>query len=120
MVNLTGQMGVPVAVIGGEAVIGFDRPRIEMLLARRPARQGPKFGLRIADGEGGVYVGAVRPDGLGNRLGLIAGDVITDFNDRPLRTAAEMERAIAAVAAGNLVALRFLREGRPRKTEIVV
>ncbi len=120
MVNLTGQMGVPVAVIGGETVIGFDRPRIEALLARRPARQGPKFGLQIADGRAGVLVGTVRPGGIGSRLGLASGDTITGVNDRPVRTAADLERFIAGVAPGNLVSMKFRRDGQPRKSEIIV
>jgi S1-C subfamily serine protease len=120
MVNLTGQMGVPVSVIGGEAVIGFDRPRIEALLARRPAKPGVKFGLRVADGPGGVLVGTVRPGGVGARLGLSSGDTITEVNSQPVRTASDMERSISGVAPGNIVTMKFLRGGSPRKTEIVV
>lgn len=32
MIELTGQMGVPVIVIGDDIVIGFDKPRIAELL----------------------------------------------------------------------------------------
>ncbi len=32
MVKLSGQMGVPVIVVGGEVVIGFDQGRIDSLL----------------------------------------------------------------------------------------
>jgi glutaredoxin-like YruB-family protein len=32
MIELTGQMGVPVIVIGDDIVIGFDKPRIADLL----------------------------------------------------------------------------------------
>ena len=48
MVNLTGQMGVPVIVIDGQAVVGFDRTRIRELLS---AAEPPpvRFGLKIAD-----------------------------------------------------------------------
>ena len=38
MVNLTGQMGVPVIVIDGQAVVGFDRTRIQELLSAGAAR----------------------------------------------------------------------------------
>lgn len=34
MVRKTGQMGVPVTVINGEAVIGYDRESIDELLAK--------------------------------------------------------------------------------------
>jgi glutaredoxin-like YruB-family protein len=33
MVKVSGQMGVPVVVIDGEAVVGFDRSRIDSLLS---------------------------------------------------------------------------------------
>ena len=32
MIDLTGQRGVPVIVIDGEVIVGFDSPRIEALL----------------------------------------------------------------------------------------
>jgi len=31
-----------------------------------------------------------------------------------------MERSISGVAAGNIVSMKFLRGGQPRKTEIIV
>ncbi|HHY35438.1 MAG TPA: glutaredoxin family protein [Firmicutes bacterium] len=34
MVRISGQMGVPVLVIDGNVVVGFDRPRIDELLKR--------------------------------------------------------------------------------------
>ena len=48
MVNLSGQRGVPVVVIDGQVVVGFNRPRIDELLAARSARQ-PRLGLSVAD-----------------------------------------------------------------------
>ncbi|UCG35742.1 MAG: thioredoxin family protein [Candidatus Omnitrophota bacterium] len=33
MVKVSGQMGVPVTVINGEAVVGFDKSRIDYLLS---------------------------------------------------------------------------------------
>ena len=39
MVKLTGQMGVPVITVNGHAIIGFDRPRLQMLLATRSDRK---------------------------------------------------------------------------------
>lgn len=32
MVNLTGQMGVPVIVVGTDVIVGFDEPRLRELL----------------------------------------------------------------------------------------
>ena len=34
MVKTTGQMGVPVIMVDGEAVVGFDKERLDSLLGR--------------------------------------------------------------------------------------
>ncbi len=34
MVRISGQMGVPVLVIDGNVIVGFDRPRIDELLKK--------------------------------------------------------------------------------------
>ena len=35
MVRLSGQQGVPVVTIDGQVIVGFNRPRIDQLLAQR-------------------------------------------------------------------------------------
>ncbi len=32
MINISGQMGVPVLVIGGEIIVGFDKKKVEAML----------------------------------------------------------------------------------------
>ena len=36
MIKISGQMGVPLIVINGEIIVGFDRPAIEKALAGKP------------------------------------------------------------------------------------
>ena len=36
MVSKSGQMGVPVIIVNGQVVIGFDRARLEQLLSSSP------------------------------------------------------------------------------------
>jgi glutaredoxin len=43
VVNNTGRMGVPVTIINQQAVIGFDRPRLEQLLASASGGQRLSF-----------------------------------------------------------------------------
>jgi S1-C subfamily serine protease len=126
MVNLTGQMGVPVTVINGEAVIGFDRARLQQLLSARSsaAPKGVRFGLKIADaqkmaGQAGAIVGDVTRGFLGEKAGLKTGDIITEVSGKRITGAADMERVLAAIKPGNIVSIMFLREGKPRKSEIV-
>ena len=70
LVRITGQMGVPVTIIDGQTVIGFDRVRLEQLVGQTQTRHRPLFGASIADaskitvkqGSGiilGAYVGNV-------------------------------------------------------------
>ena len=96
MVRLTGQMGVPVTVIDGQTVIGFDQARIKTLLARVNGNK-PRFGLKIADASrvahntgitavSGAVIGAVSPSSLGEKAGLKPGDVITEINKKRIKT----------------------------------
>jgi len=48
-VRLTGQNNVPVTVIDGQTVVGFDQPRLEQLIAQAEAAARPKFGAGIAN-----------------------------------------------------------------------
>jgi glutaredoxin 3 len=131
MVRLTGQMGVPVIVIDGQPIIGFDRPRLEALIARGGGVQRPRFGLKIADASRiaqkagavpvfGALVGAVAPASLGEKAGLQPGDIITEVNLRRINNADDFQNALANLAPGNKVALLFLRGQKTLRSEIVV
>jgi predicted metalloprotease with PDZ domain len=128
MVNLTGQMGVPVIVINGNVVVGFDRERIKMLLA---AGSKIHFGLKIADASrlsaqqgtapvSGALVGEVIPGAIGERAGLKPGDIITGINGQTINTASDLEGALENLQAGSVMTVLFSRNGESRKSEIVV
>jgi S1-C subfamily serine protease len=138
MVDLTGQMGVPVIVIGKEVIVGFDRQRIQELIAAGAA-SGPapgglpkvRFGLKIADAQkmtpqsgalviSGAVIGDITPGFTGERAGLKSGDVVTQINSQPISGAADMQLALAGVKSGDIITIMFLRGGETRKSEIVV
>jgi glutaredoxin 3 len=121
MVQLSGQRGVPVVVIGGQVVIGFNRTRIDQLLAGQAAGR-PRLGLSVADarqmaeqqGSGpttGAYVGGVKPLSPGDRAGLVVGDVIVALGGRPIQDAHDLETTVSGLALGNTVSLVFVRGG---------
>jgi glutaredoxin 3 len=131
IVRLTGQMGVPVTVINGEAVIGFDRARLDQLLARGGNGDRPRFGLKVADASKvaqrmgavpvfGALVGGVAPSSPGARAGLRKGDIITEINMRPVRNADDVEKALAKLSPGSRVSILFLRGDNDVRSEVVV
>jgi glutaredoxin 3 len=119
MVNLSGQRGVPVVVIDGQVVVGFNRPRLDELLDARSTRR-PRLGLSVADaatmaqkrGSGpteGAYVGRVSHLSSGDKAGVAEGDVIVALAGQPIRNAADLESVLSGLVPGETVSLVFLR-----------
>ena len=128
LVRSTGQMGVPVTIINGQIVVGFDRGRLEQLTGQTKTGQRPPFGASIADastisatqGLGitlGAYVGRVRPGSIAERTGLAPGDVITELNMKPVANAGDLENALSNLNSGSRFSLVFLRGNNTMTTE---
>lgn len=119
MVNKTGQMGVPVIVVDSEVIVGFDRGRLEQLLARGGGKGTHiSLGISIADAAGTAYhgakgtgalVGKVKPMYPGDRAGLEPGDIITEFNRQTIRGATDLERMMKTLASGQSVTIGYVR-----------
>ena len=131
MIRKSGQMGVPVITVGDQVVVGFDRARLEHLLADSGSSQRPHFGLQIADASKvaqrfglvpvfGALVGKVAPSSLGEKAGLRQGDIITEVNLRPIHNADDLENALSALTVGSRVAIVFLREQGTLRSEIII
>jgi S1-C subfamily serine protease len=123
MVQVSGQQGVPVITVDGQAVIGFDQPRLRQLLQQ--AR--PKLGASIADAasqvkkhpgipERGAYVGQVRPNSRAERAGLRPGDVITALGGQLVTRADDVHRLMQELPKGREVSLTYVRSGKQRDT----
>ncbi len=117
MVRVSGQQGVPVTVIDGQAIVGFDRPRLDYILAQI---HRPKLGAAVADAAdmaakgrcesaSGAYVGKVTPSGAAERAGLKVGDVIVSLADQPIRTAADLQYLIGKLQIGRAVTVNYIR-----------
>ena len=120
LIRSTGQMGVPVTVIDGQTVIGFDLGRLEQILAQRQTKQRPSFGASIADASKitakqstgiilGAYVGGVRPDSAAGKIGLVSGDIVTEFNSINITNATDLEHALSTMNSGKRFSLSFIR-----------
>jgi glutaredoxin 3 len=123
MVKNTGQMGVPVIMIDGQSVIGFDRGRLEQILAQNQTNRRPTLGASIADaskitaktGTGiilGAYIGSVRPNSTAEKAGLAAGDIVTELNLKPITNANDLESALSKFSQGSRFAITIIRDNR--------
>ena len=130
MVNLTGQMGVPVIVVDGQAIIGFDRPRLQQLISAGGTRKRPKLGMKVADtnsvarklGEPpvfGVLVGTVAPSSPGDIAGIKTGDIITVIGQKRINNVGDLEQALGSFTSGSRVPVTYYRGENPLKSELV-
>jgi len=128
MVSRTGQRGVPVTIIDGETIIGFDVARLEQALSKRPGASRTSLGAAIADaskisaGQGavvafGAYVGRVRAGSAAERVGLTPGDIITEINMQRVANADDLERALSRLNRGSRISLVFQRGTKTFTTE---
>jgi glutaredoxin 3 len=119
LVRLTRQMAVPVTVIDGQTIVGFDRGRLEQVLAEKSR---PSLGAAVADvartaaargqpAASGAYVGRVKPDSTAHRMGLAAGDIIVEVNSQPVTTAEDLERIVTSLRPASRIRVVFLRSG---------
>src|SRR6267142_3282738 len=118
-----GQRGVPVIMVDGHMVVGFDRPQLEHLLAQANAATGaerPRLGASIADAAQhappgsppGAYVGRVRPGSPAVRAGMQPGDIIVALAGQPTGSAAAVEQILSRLRPQQPVPVRIYRNGR--------
>lgn len=126
LMRLTGQMAVPVTIADGQTIVGFDRPKLEHLLAS--LAPGPSLGAAVGDAaritsmrglpqSEGAFVGGVKPGSAAQRLGLAVGDIIIEVNGQPVKNTGDLERIVSGLRPGARVLLVFLREGNRRAAE---
>jgi S1-C subfamily serine protease len=128
LVDRTGQLGVPVTVIDGQAIVGFDRMRLEQALSQRQQGKRPLFGASVADaskfrsggGSGvtlGAYVGKVNPGSVAEKMGLAPGDIITELNMQYITNAVDLENALSKLSKGSRISLVFVRRDKTVNVE---
>jgi glutaredoxin 3 len=126
MVRLTNQRGVPVTVIDGTAVVGFDRQRLSQLIGQA---KRPHLGAAVIDAatmvlrgsstsSEGAYVGRVRPGSAAAQAGLQTSDVIVAIAGRSVRTAFDLEEYMARIQAGQTVKVSYRRANQEFETNV--
>jgi Do/DeqQ family serine protease len=138
LVNLRGELvGINSAIFspsGGNVGIGFAIPSslarnvMEQLLAHGEVRRGslgvqaqdlsPDLARALAlEQTRGAVVTQVLPDSAAARADIVAGDVITALDGKPVRSAAELENIEGLLPLDRRLKADLLREGRPLQRE---
>ena len=128
MVRITGQNGVPVTVVDGQTVVGFDQPRLEWLLAQAQPNMPLKFGAAVADvGKSGrkdipinfgAYVGRIKPGSIAEKAGLAVGDVIIQLNNQGVSRGTHLEVLLAKMKQGEKLSIVFIRGNTVNTSEV--
>jgi len=113
-----------VITVDDQVVVGFDRRRLEELLAQK-AQDRPRLGAAVADAEprlqvDGAYIGRVKANSPAAGAGLRSGDVIVELNRQPVHTAADVERVVGGLQRGDRVRLMYLRHGQVMQGELTL
>ncbi|MFP3897305.1 MAG: PDZ domain-containing protein [Anaerolineales bacterium] len=117
---------MPVTVVDGEAVVGYDPRRLEQLL-QRPQR--PTLGVAVADAARmaargrcsvthGAYAGRVREGSAAARAGLREGDIIVSLAGHRVEDASDLEQIVPRLTTGQRVPLVYVRGERRRETTL--
>jgi glutaredoxin 3 len=131
MIQRSGQRGVPVTVINDEVVVGFDRARLERILAQQPqGGTSPKKGglgalvkdagsLALYGGKQvrGAYVGGVNSGSPADRAGLRIGDVVVAVDGKPIAGVDDLAAAIKE-RTGDGVRLTLARGTTEREVRV--
>ena len=66
-----------------------------------------------ADNKTGVLVTAIEPTGLAARSGILAGDVITNLHQKPIKTVNDVSSAVSVLPKKGVVTIEVMRQGIP-------
>jgi serine protease Do len=66
-----------------------------------------------SDNKTGVLVTAIEPTGLAARSGILAGDVITNLHQKPIKTVNDFSSAVSLLPKKGVVTLEMMRQGIP-------
>ncbi len=117
-------------IINGQAVVGFDQPRIEWLIAQAPSGEPLKFGAAVADVSKsgktdipinfGAYIGRIKAGSIAEKAGLTVGDIIIQLNNQGVSRAAHLELLVAKIKQGDKLSIVFVRGNTINTAEITI
>ncbi len=138
LLNLDGKVvGINTAIVATGQGIGFSIP-INMArdIMRQLIEKGHVvrgwLGIAIQDlteelaagfgvaPQSGVLVADVIKDSPAEAAGLKAGDIITEFGDKPVREVPDLQKRVAAIPPGQRMSLTVIREKKPTRLTLKI
>jgi len=68
----------------------------------------------------GVLVASVEPGGPAEKAGFRSGDVITEFDRKPVESGRDLSRAVAAMKPGTQATVTIVRDGKPQELTVAI
>jgi serine protease Do len=129
LINMSGEViGINTMIYsrsGGSEGIGFSVPsnmakKVKDALLRngRVSRGYLGVALQDTENEGGASVGEVTNGGPASSAGLRSGDVIVEFDGKPVKSARQLTDIIADTPVGKAINLKIVRDGREQPASI--
>jgi glutaredoxin-like YruB-family protein len=129
MIKRSGQQGVPVTDIAGEAIVGFNQPALRAAVTRLrqqgAGNSGIKLGAQVADaakvlpGQGkpstqGALLGEIKAGSLAEKSGLKVGDIIVALAGQAVEGVEDLAKELQRVAISHFQepTLNVWRNGR--------
>ena len=76
-----------------------------------------EFGVKES---GGALIAAVTPKSPAEKAGLHDGDIITEFNGKPVKDGRHLKLQVAQTAPGTSVSVKILRDGKSKVVDVTV
>ena len=114
--------GAPVSPV---AVVGFAIPseiaqRVVNDLRTKGRAEHAWLGIDYQGLPNGVIVRRVAPNSPAQQARIQVGDLVTQFNDKPIRTASDLTRELYFAQPNQRVTLTVLREGQPVRLTVTL
>jgi serine protease Do len=93
------------------------RGRIGLSMTTVPRDGYQDFGLKS---RAGAVVSQVVPNGPAEKAGVKPGDVVTEFNGRPIANTTDLQKMVSASKPGTSVALKVMRNGKEQTLHATV
>lgn len=93
---------------------GLDQQNDQVSLGLRLRNLTPEEQAELSvDNRSGILVTAVDPTGLAARSGISAGDIITNFHQKPIKKLTDFTNAISTLPKKGVVTIEVMRQGVP-------